>query len=225
MNSEISNVSLPQKRSLLDIELLCKDGSIRGSSHLLGLNSVVFDRMLFSETAMLESKSNIVHLDDIYMADMDLMLSICKNTANAANLTAELSEDRVFEYLRLAHRFEFLISLSALCTRLLQLITVPNAIQLQFADRLELTVVLEKWSLNCKSMLYYHQFVNQLVEYPMSATTVGLFSNKHLEAMHTLILTCMLLLNLVNINKLIPSCGLRFYHMYFMFACTRVLCS
>ena len=94
---------------------------------------------------------------------------------------AELSEDRLFECISIAHRYEFTFALKHLCDRLIQLIPMPTSSQLQFADRLELSPVLKEWSANCESVQYYYQFARSLAECPVSAATIALFSDVHLK--------------------------------------------
>ena len=72
--SEIPSTASSAPRRLLDIELHCKDGVLLASSQVLGLNSTVFEKMLFSVVQMLESKTSIILLDDVKKADMELIL-------------------------------------------------------------------------------------------------------------------------------------------------------
>ena len=140
-------------------------------------------RMLFTEATqqMEEAKTNIVHLDDVTMANMSLLIQFCLSREPPVDLLAELSEDRVFECISIAHRYEFTFALKNIVDRLIQLIPIPTSSQLQFADRLELSPVLKQWSANCESMKYYDQFVRSLAECPVSDTTIALFSDVHVK--------------------------------------------
>ena len=172
----------PVKRVRLDIELRCKDGSVEASAHNLSANSVVFDRMLFSAMPMAESRTNIVHLDDILMADMELMIKFCQTNECYSDLVKDLMRDSVFSAIAVAHRFEFTLALKFLCARYVEIVPVPTPQQLQIADRMELKSVIDFWSLCCKSSSFYHKFVKSLLECPISAATLLLFTDVHAAA-------------------------------------------
>ena len=65
-------------RAMLDIELQCSDGIYQASSVLLAFNSVVFERMFYAKQPMEECKTNRVILDDILMADVELLHQCCQ---------------------------------------------------------------------------------------------------------------------------------------------------
>ena len=157
----------------------CKDGSVEASAHILSANSVVFDRMLFSAMPMAESRTSIVHLDDIWMADMELMIKFCQVNECYQDLVKDLSRDATVSAISVAHRFEFSLALKLLCVRFAELVPVPTPEDLQFADRLELKSVLDVWSLCCKSSPFFYSFVKSLLEFPISAATLLWFTNVH----------------------------------------------
>ena len=146
---------------------------------MLSASSVVFDRMLFSAMPMAESRTNIVHLDDVLMADMELMIKFCQVNKCYPDLVKDLSRDATFSAISVAHRFEFSLALELLCVRFAELVPVPTPHELQFADRLELQSVIDIWSMCCKLSSFYCKFVKSLLEFPVSATTLSLFTDVH----------------------------------------------
>ena len=48
-------------------------------------------------------------------------------------------------------------------------------------DALDMTSILKYWSLNCTKPEYFHKFVCELLDFPVSQTTVKLFSGAHLQ--------------------------------------------
>ena len=131
-------------RRLLDIELHCKDGTLMASSYLLAANSVVFEKMLFSAVQMEESKTNIVHLDDVLLIDMDLLLKFYEyRMRGVADNFNQLEIGSVVSLISIAHRYEFTGALEALCNRLVTVVSLPTSAKLQYADTLQLAIVLE----------------------------------------------------------------------------------
>lgn len=175
---ENTNSAIAQ-RVMLDIELRCKDGSFQASSVYLATNSVVFHRMFFSEMPMAESLTNIVHLDDILMADMELMIKFCQVNKHYEDLAKDLSKESTLSSIHVAHRFEFTLALEILSLRYAEVVPVPTPQDLQFADRLELNYILNRWSLNCESSAYFYSFVVQLADFPLSSNTLKLFADVH----------------------------------------------
>ena len=122
------------------------------SSHFLAAHSVVFDKMLFSAVQMEESTTNVVHLDDVLMADFDLLLKFHEFRLNSSSeYFSQLEIAHVMSLISISHRFEFTEALFVLSNRFSSLVSVPTSSDLQFADRLELLDVLAKWSTNCTS--------------------------------------------------------------------------
>ena len=172
MLDDVSPLTVGQTttRSMNDLELRCKDGVIKTSSHLLAQNSDVFDRMLFpaaTSQLMEEAKTMIVSLDDVAKDDMALIIQFCHPHENPANLVAQLLENSVVACIRISHRYQFLFALRYLCERLVQLIPSPSAEQIQFADLMALSSVVDKWSRNCVSLQFYTEFVQNLAKFPV----------------------------------------------------------
>ena len=162
-------------RRLLDIELHCKDGIVSASSHSLAVHSVVFEKMLFSVVQMEESKTSIIRLDDVTLAEMELLLKFCRFRLDYKSLVENLSKEFTISIIRVAHRFEFIDALNILCVRLLEVIPLPSAAEIQFADRFELLSVLAKWSVICATAAHHAVFMMGLVEFPISAIAMKLF--------------------------------------------------
>lgn len=164
-------------RRLRDIEIHCKDGLVMASSQVLALNSIVFEKLLFSVIPMEESKTNIVHLDDVLMADMDLLLKFYEfRVESVADYFGQLETGSVMSLISIAHRYEFTGALGVLCDRLTKVIPVPTSAELQFADTLLLESVLKSWSRNCSSLSFYQSFVEGLADFPLSKPTLLIFS-------------------------------------------------
>lgn len=150
------------------------------SSHFLAMNSVVFEKMLFSVVQMEESKTNVVHMDDVLLADIDQLLKFYEfRLEHPRKFFSQLDAVRCVSIISLAHRFEFTAALTLLCDRLSKVIYVPTLAEIQFADRLNLKNVLVKWSSNCRSSSFFHAFVKGLVDSQLSLDTVDLFSSAH----------------------------------------------
>ena len=176
-----SSASTP--RCLLDIELCCKDGVVMASSHLLASNSVVFEKMLFSVVQMEESKTNIVHIDDVSMADMVLLLNFYEfRVLGVVDYFNKLEAVRLVYLISISHRYEFTGALGVLCDCLAKAISVPTSAELQFADTLHLESVLRGWSVNCKSPKFYYTFVNGLGKFPLSEATLRIFSKANMDS-------------------------------------------
>ena len=141
---------------------------------------------LFSAVQMEESKTNIVHLDDVLIADMDQLLKFYQVRKDSRDFFTDLNAENVQSTILLAHRFDFTIALDVLSSRLLQIISVPSPAELQFADRLDLAELLTKWSVNCQSSQFYHTFVRGLGNFPLSTKTLDLFSDKQRDAVEIL---------------------------------------
>ena len=171
--TSLSNTAIA--RRLLDIELHCKDGLVMASAQHLGASSVVFEKMLFSAVKMEESRTSIIHLDDVLMDDMELLLKFCYFHRDYSSLVHYLSKDSTISTISIAHRFEFTDALEILCDHLVEEFSEPLPADIQFADRLNLENVLVQWSQSLDSPKLYAQFVLGLVEYPLSAETVKLF--------------------------------------------------
>ena len=101
-------------RRLLDIELRCKDGLVMAPSQYLAMNSVVFEKMLFSNVKMLESITSVILLDDVLIADMQLLLKFCQVQPNYQLLVNDLSKESTLSAIAVAHRFEFNYALTML---------------------------------------------------------------------------------------------------------------
>ena len=169
-------------RRLLDIVIKCQDGVVMASSHFLAANSIVFEKMLFSAVQMEESITNIVHLDNVLMAEMDLLVKFYQVRLDSRFFFDKLTHAEIVPIISIAHRFEFTVALKALSLRLVEVINVPTSAQIQFADQLDLLYVLENWSINCISAKFYLAFVTGLAEFPLSVATVHLFATAHHDA-------------------------------------------
>ena len=179
---EIPPAASSAPRSLLDIELHCKDGVLMASSHILGSNSTVFEKMLFSVVRMVESRTSIIRLDDVKKAEMELILKLYVHRRDYSPIVSGLSKESTISIIAFAHRLDFAFALEILCDHLLIVIPQPTSEELQFADRLNLHSVLLKWSQLCESPQYYRQFVDGLVKFPLSEETMSLFSTVHFSA-------------------------------------------
>ena len=170
--------SISPPRHLLDIELRCRDGIVQASSQTLGFNSVVFEKMLFALVQMEESRTSVVHLDDIAKFDMELMIQFCKFHAHPDNLIVNLNIDRLLSSLAVAHRFEFTNAVNALSRQLIRIVPVPTSAQIQFVDRLELNTVITAWSaiLTCTNEDFNYMFLSGLADFPLSAPTLAIFA-------------------------------------------------
>lgn len=169
-------------RRLLDIELHCKDGVIMSSAHALGTNSVVFEKMLFSAVQMEESKTAIIRLDDVAVADMHVLLCFCRFHRNYDLIAKVLLKEELFRIIAIAHRYAFVNALDVLCDRLYEIVNEPTSAELQFADRLDLCSLLMKWSQCIAMPLYHRDFVIGLAEFPLSIQTTQLFANANFDA-------------------------------------------
>ena len=181
--SEIPSAASSAPWRLLDIELHCKDGVLMASASVLGLNSTVFEKMLFSVVQMIESKSSIIRLDDVLKAEMELILKFYGvPQRDYYSIVSGLSKESTFSIISVAHRLDFAFALGFLCDHLLNVIPKPTPSELQFSDRLNLHAVLLKWSQLSESPQYYRQFVDGLVKSSLSEETTSLFSTVHFAA-------------------------------------------
>ena len=87
--------------------------------------------MLFADTAMSESQSGIVLLQDVSMAQMNLLLKLYMPLEDHTAMMATLNHETVFPLVRIAHRMEFTFALRLLSQRLLVLVPQPTAKELQ----------------------------------------------------------------------------------------------
>ena len=180
--SEIQATAFSAPRSLLDIELHCKDGVLMASSQILGSNSSVFEKMLFSVVQMVESKTSIIRFDDVLVAEMEFILKYYVPQRDYHTIVNGLSKESTMSAIAFAHRLDFAFALGFLCDHLLIEIPQPTPEELQFADRLNLHSVLLKWSLLCELPHYFHQFVRGLADFPLTKETTALFSDAHFTA-------------------------------------------
>ena len=163
-------------RRLRDIALHCQDGIIMVASQVLAMNSVVFEKMLFSTVQMEESITSIVRLDDVKMADMEIMIQFCTFHKNYMTIVNSLTKESTLSAIAVAHQFEFHEALEFLCRQLLKVIPQPSPAELQFADRRDLQIVLSKWSRLCLLPHFQQQFIVGLVDFPLSIETLKLFA-------------------------------------------------
>ena len=185
----VSSFDLPStSRRLLDTELHCKDGLVMASSHVLALNSVVFEKMLFSTVQMEESKTNTVHLDDVLMVDVEFLLKFYEfRVEGVVDYFNQLETARLMSLISITHLYEFKAALGVLCKKLVKLIPVPSPTDLQYSDKLQLEIALKSWSVNCRLPNLYETFVNSLRQYPLSDETVRMFSTAHRNYVEELI--------------------------------------
>ena len=182
INSDIPSFSITStSRSMDDIQLLFRDGAMKTSSHLMASYSIVFENMLFSVVQMEESKTGIIHLDDVLQSDMELLLKLCRLHRNPLFILVKASLKWIVSTIEIAHWYEFTYALEILNEKLLELVPNPTAAQLQFADRFDLQSVLANWSCLCASQSFYCRFVIELIDFPLSKATEKLFANRHLE--------------------------------------------
>lgn len=177
------------RSQLLDIVIYCLGGILRASSQILATNSVVFEKMLFSLVQMQEAKTSIVYLADVAFADMELLLKFCLPHQSYSTLLETTTVDTIMSVITVAHRFEFEFALPFLCKRLLELVEMPTATQIQFVERYELDMVLSLWAVKCASPSRHHKFIIELAEHPLDPATVKLFADKHFE--HAMTPKCM----------------------------------
>ena len=144
---------------------------------MLGSNSTVFEKMLFSVFQMVESKTSIIRLDDVLKAEMELLLKFCNFHENYRSLVRNLSKEATLSIIAIAHRFEFSNALTVLNNRLLKVIPEPTSAELKFVDRLNLHDVLLEWSKLCESPLFYRQFIHGQLDFSLSKETIFLFSS------------------------------------------------
>ena len=191
---EPSVIQSSTPRRLLDIELRCKDGLVMAPSQYLAMNSVVFEKMLFSNVQMLESITSVILLEDVLIADMQLLLKFCQVQPNYQRLVNELSKESTLSAISVAHRFEFTYALTMLCDRLVEVILRPTPAELQFVDMLGLQTVLQKWSQLSASPRYQLKFLAGLADFPLSAKTVQLFAQAKYQA---------------HLSSLLPKCNFK----------------
>lgn len=178
-----ANFLLSNARAILDIELNCLDGVLHASSHILAANSVVFEKMLFAAVQMQEAKTRRVSITDVIMSDIELLLQFCRPQMDYPSLLKSTTVNTILSVITVAHRFEFEFALPLLCKRLIQLVPLPTALQIQFADRYELVTVLHQWAVSCAHPMRHRTFISELPSYPLAAATASLFLNEHFEQM------------------------------------------